>query len=83
MGSKTMILGVLDLGTAAVEEQAVVERRIRAALEHIEPERLILAPDCGMKYLPRASAFDKLEVMAHAAHAVRAALPVRTGGGSR
>ena len=82
--SKTMIVGVLDLGTVEVESQAVVEGRIRAALEHIEPERLILAPDCGMKYLPRASAFAKLQTLVRAAHRVRLELqqPVPTGGGS-
>src|SRR3981081_1991349 len=63
MGNKTMIVGVLDLGTAQVESQSVVEQRIRAALRHIAPERLVIAPDCGMKYLPRAAAFEKLEVM--------------------
>ena len=82
MGDKTMIVGVLDLGTAQVETQAVVEQRIRAALRHISPERLVLAPDCGMKYLPRAAAFAKLEVLARAAATVRDALPIATGGGS-
>jgi 5-methyltetrahydropteroyltriglutamate--homocysteine methyltransferase len=83
MGTKTMVVGVLDLGTAQVETQAVVERRIRAALQHISPERLVVAPDCGMKYLPRAAAFAKLEVMARAAASVRDALPIAIGGGSR
>jgi 5-methyltetrahydropteroyltriglutamate--homocysteine methyltransferase len=85
MPSKTMIVGVLDLGTVEVESQAVVEGRIRAALEHIEPERLILAPDCGMKYLPRASAFEKLHTLVRAAQRVRQELPRRvpTGGGSK
>ena len=78
MGSKTMIVGVLDLGTPEVESQDVVERRIREALEHIPPERLMLAPDCGMKYLPRASAFAKLEVMVRAANTIREELEVRT-----
>jgi 5-methyltetrahydropteroyltriglutamate--homocysteine methyltransferase len=83
MGAKTMVVGVLDLGTAQVETLAVVEDRIRAALRYISPERLVIAPDCGMKYLPRTSAFEKLEVMARAAHNVRDALPIATGGGSR
>ncbi len=83
MGSKTMMVGVLDLGTAQVEAEAVVERRIRAALQHISPERLVIAPDCGMKYLPRAAAFEKLNVMARAAANVRDALPIATAGGSR
>jgi len=83
MGDKTMVVGVLDLGIAQVETQAVVEQRIRAALRHISAERLVIAPDCGMKYLPRAAAFEKLEIMARAARTVRDALPIATGGGSR
>jgi 5-methyltetrahydropteroyltriglutamate--homocysteine methyltransferase len=83
MGNKTMVVGVLDLGTAEVDNQAVVERRIRAALEHIDAERLVLAPDCGMKYLPRAAAFEKLQVLVRAASNVRDALPIASGGGSR
>jgi 5-methyltetrahydropteroyltriglutamate--homocysteine methyltransferase len=83
MGNKTVVVGVLDLGTPEVESQASVEQRIRAALQHIPPERLVLAPDCGMKYLPRAAAFAKLEVMVRAASNVRDALPIATGGGSR
>jgi len=83
MGSKTMMVGVLDLGTSEVESEGVVERRIRAALRHIPPERLVIAPDCGMKYLPRAAAFEKLDVMARAAANVRDALPIATAGGSR
>jgi 5-methyltetrahydropteroyltriglutamate--homocysteine methyltransferase len=82
MGDKTMVVGVLDLGTAQVETIAVVEERIRAALRHISPERLVIAPDCGMKYLPRTSAFEKLTVMARAAHNVAAALQIVSGGGS-
>ena len=83
MRDKTMMVGVIDLGTADVEEQSTVEARIRAALRHIDPERLVLAPDCGMKYLPRAAAFAKLQVMVRAASAVRDELRVRTAGGSR
>jgi 5-methyltetrahydropteroyltriglutamate--homocysteine methyltransferase len=82
MGNKTMVVGVLDLGTSEVESQAVVEARIRQALQHIPPERLVIAPDCGMKYLPRTSAFEKLEVMARAARTVREAVPIASRGGS-
>jgi 5-methyltetrahydropteroyltriglutamate--homocysteine methyltransferase len=71
MGTKTMLVGVLDLGTQEVETPQVVEDRIRAALRHIPAERLVLAPDCGMKYLPRTAAFEKLKVMARAARTVR------------
>ena len=83
MRPKTMIVGVLDLGTTDVETQPVVESRIRAALEHIAPEQLVVAPDCGMKYLPRRAAFEKLQTMARAAHSIRLELSQRvsTGGG--
>jgi 5-methyltetrahydropteroyltriglutamate--homocysteine methyltransferase len=83
MRSKTMIVGVLDLGTPDVETRDAVEGRIRAALQFIEPERLVIAPDCGMKYLSRGSAFEKLQTMVHAARRVRAELDqhVPTGGG--
>ena len=56
-----MILGVLDLADGSpVEPDEVVAGRVRRALRHIEPDRLWLAPDCGMKYLPRDVAFGKL-----------------------
>jgi 5-methyltetrahydropteroyltriglutamate--homocysteine methyltransferase len=85
MGDKTMIVGVIDLGSDDVESHETVERRIRAALEHIAPERLIVAPDCGMKYLSRDAAFQKLSVLVRAAGAVRAEITQRgpTGGGGR
>src|SRR5262249_54861108 len=61
---KTIILGVLDLSDgASVEAPETVADRIRAALEHVPAERLVIAPDCGMKYLPRPTAFSKLEAM--------------------
>jgi 5-methyltetrahydropteroyltriglutamate--homocysteine methyltransferase len=78
MGDKTIMLGVLDLGTAEVETSKVVEARIRAALQHLPPQRLVLAPDCGMKYLPRAAASGKLRAMVLAARAVRESLLVPT-----
>jgi 5-methyltetrahydropteroyltriglutamate--homocysteine methyltransferase len=74
MGEKTIVLGVIDLGTEEVETVEVVADRIRAALQHLPPERLVIAPDCGMKYLSRASAFGKLKAMADAARIVRAEL---------
>jgi 5-methyltetrahydropteroyltriglutamate--homocysteine methyltransferase len=70
-GGKTVMLGVIDLGSAEVETAAVVAGRIRAALEHIEPERLVVAPDCGMKYLPRERAFAKLCSLTQGAALVR------------
>jgi 5-methyltetrahydropteroyltriglutamate--homocysteine methyltransferase len=71
MGDKTIMLGVIDCGTEEIESVETVADRIRAALQHIPPERLVLAPDCGMKYLPRTAAFGKLKAMADAAWVVR------------
>jgi 5-methyltetrahydropteroyltriglutamate--homocysteine methyltransferase len=71
---KTVIFGVIDLGNAEVETPETVAERIRVALDHIPPERLIPAPDCGMKYLPRDAAFGKLCAMVEGARIVRAEL---------
>jgi 5-methyltetrahydropteroyltriglutamate--homocysteine methyltransferase len=72
---KTVILGVLDLSDdAPVETAAEVAARIEAALEFIEPERLQVAPDCGMKYLPRDVAFAKLRALVEGAQQVRTRL---------
>ena len=71
---KHIILGVLDLGDPDVETVQLVAERIRGALAHVPPERLTIAPDCGMKYLPRATAFAKLRAMVEAARVVRAEL---------
>jgi 5-methyltetrahydropteroyltriglutamate--homocysteine methyltransferase len=72
---KTVILGVLDLSDdAPVETADEVAARIDAALEHIEPERLQVAPDCGMKYLPRDVAYAKLAALVAGAAQVRARL---------
>jgi 5-methyltetrahydropteroyltriglutamate--homocysteine methyltransferase len=60
---KTIVLGVLDLGSSEAETPEIVAGRIRKALEVVEPERLVVAPDCGMKYLSRELAFRKLEAM--------------------
>jgi 5-methyltetrahydropteroyltriglutamate--homocysteine methyltransferase len=68
---KQVMLGVLDLGDPAIETPAVVADRIRAALAYLPPERLIPAPDCGMKYLPRETAFGKLRALAEGAAVVR------------
>ncbi|MGH2451469.1 MAG: 5-methyltetrahydropteroyltriglutamate--homocysteine methyltransferase [Candidatus Limnocylindria bacterium] len=67
---KTIILGVLDLGSSEVETPDVVAGRIRRALAVVAPERLVVAPDCGMKYLPRERAFGKLEAMVAGARLV-------------
>jgi 5-methyltetrahydropteroyltriglutamate--homocysteine methyltransferase len=71
---KTMMVGVLDLGDAAIETPATVVSRIEAALAHVPAERLVIAPDCGMKYLPRDVAFGKLAAMVEATRQVRAQL---------
>ncbi len=68
---KAIILGVLDLGSAEAETPEDVATRIRRALEVVPPGRLSVAPDCGMKYLPRPLAFEKLEAMVAGARLVR------------
>jgi 5-methyltetrahydropteroyltriglutamate--homocysteine methyltransferase len=60
---KVIVLGVLDLGSSEAETPEVVADRIRSALAVVPPERLVVAPDCGMKYLPRELAFRKLDAM--------------------
>ena len=72
--SKTIILGVIDLGDKTVETPAIVAERIRKALPYVEPERLVIAPDCGMKYLPHDVAFGKMKAMVEGANIVRAEL---------
>ena len=69
---KTIVLGVLDLGSGEAETPAVVAGRIRAALDVLPPERLVVAPDCGMKYLSRELALRKLEAMVEGARLVDA-----------
>jgi 5-methyltetrahydropteroyltriglutamate--homocysteine methyltransferase len=70
VADKTIVLGVLDLGSSEVETPETVAARIRRALEVVPRERLVVAPDCGMKYLPRRLAFRKLQAMVDGAHAV-------------
>jgi len=75
LSNKTLIVGVIDLSDESpVEDVDTVAARIRNALRFVEAERLILAPDCGMKYLPRPKAFGKLTALARAAAKVRAEL---------
>jgi 5-methyltetrahydropteroyltriglutamate--homocysteine methyltransferase len=74
LSGKTIILGVIDLGDPAVETVEVVVERIRAGLRHVKPAQLILAPDCGMKYLPRDTAFGKLRALGDGARVVRSTL---------
>ena len=71
LAGKTIILGVLNLGDAAVETPDVVASRAERALAYVPAERIVLAPDCGMKYLPRESAAGKLAAMTQAARLLR------------
>jgi 5-methyltetrahydropteroyltriglutamate--homocysteine methyltransferase len=68
---KTIMLGVLDLGTATVETAEEVAGRIRAALDVVPADRLVPAPDCGMKYLPRERAFGKLQALVQGTAIIR------------
>jgi 5-methyltetrahydropteroyltriglutamate--homocysteine methyltransferase len=68
---KTIILGVLDLSTHEVESPELVAKRIRRALPYVDVERVIVAPDCGLKYLPRDVAFGKMKAMVDGAKLVR------------
>ena len=70
LGEKTVVLGVLDLGAEDVETPDLVAERIRRALDVVPAERLVVAPDCWMKYLPRARAFAKLRAMVEGAQRV-------------
>src|SRR5215472_3608741 len=71
LGDKTVIFGVVSMGDPEPETPETVAARIRAALGHLPPERLIPAPDCGMKYIPRDLAFAKLKALAEGAAIVR------------
>src|SRR4029078_8634419 len=72
--SKQIVLGVLDLGDMTVETPATIADRIRRALAYLAPERIVVAPDCGLKYLPRDVAFAKLKAMVDGAAIVRSEL---------
>src|SRR6266851_927792 len=74
---KKIILGVIDLNDMAIETPQQVAARIRRALPYARAEDLIVAPDCGMKYLPREVAFEKLKAMVEGAKLVRAELAER------
>jgi 5-methyltetrahydropteroyltriglutamate--homocysteine methyltransferase len=71
LAGKTVMLGVIDLSDPNVETADQVAGRIRAAMKWLPPERLSVAPDCGMKYLPRETAFGKLKAMCEGARLVR------------
>jgi 5-methyltetrahydropteroyltriglutamate--homocysteine methyltransferase len=72
LAGKTIILGVVDLGNHQVETPEAVAARIRRALPFVGPDRLVIAPDCGLKYLPRPIAFAKMKAMVDGARLVRA-----------
>ena len=69
--SKTVILGVLDLSTHDVETPETVAARIARALPYVDPQRIVVAPDCGLKYLPREVAYGKMKAMADGARLMR------------
>lgn len=71
LAPKKVMLGVIDLNDAEIETPQTVAERIRAGLKHVAADKLLPAPDCGMKYLPRATAFGKLKALAEGAALVR------------
>jgi 5-methyltetrahydropteroyltriglutamate--homocysteine methyltransferase len=75
LARKTIIVGCLDLNDLAIETPETVVQRIERALPYVDAERVVLAPDCGMKYLPRDVAAGKLAAMVEAARRLRATSP--------
>ncbi|MET0311500.1 MAG: uroporphyrinogen decarboxylase family protein [Burkholderiaceae bacterium] len=71
LDGKQMLVGCVDLSDMTIETPEIIAGRIRRALKYVKPEQVILAPDCGMKYLPREVAQGKLESMVKAAHILR------------
>ena len=71
LAPKKVMLGVIDLNDPEIETPQKVADRIRAGLKFTAPDKLLPAPDCGMKYLPRATAFGKLKSLAAGAAIVR------------
>ena len=63
LAPKKVMLGVIDLNDPEIETPQKIAERIRAGLKHMTPDKLLPAPDCGMKYLPRATAFGKLKAL--------------------
>ena len=80
---KTIVLGVLSNGDLRPETPEEVADHIRRALERVPPERLMVAPDCGQKYLPRDVAFAKLQALTAGARAVRSELGLLSADGAR
>src|SRR6185503_18454795 len=71
LAPKKVLLGVIDLADPKAETPQIVAERIRAALKHLPADKLVPAPDCGMKYLPRSLAFAKLKALSEGAAIVR------------
>jgi 5-methyltetrahydropteroyltriglutamate--homocysteine methyltransferase len=71
LSSKKIMLGVLDLGSPDIETPTLIAERIRHGLKYVAAERLVPAPDCGMKYMAREVAFGKLKALAEGAAIVR------------
>jgi 5-methyltetrahydropteroyltriglutamate--homocysteine methyltransferase len=72
LNGKKILLGVIDLSTSDVETVDTVAARVRRALPYVDPDKVVIAPDCGMKYLPWESAVGKMKAMAGAARLLRA-----------
>jgi 5-methyltetrahydropteroyltriglutamate--homocysteine methyltransferase len=71
LAGKQVMVGCIDLSDPQVESADTVVQRIERALPYVKPENVILAPDCGMKYLPRETAIGKLRAMVQAAQILR------------
>ncbi len=71
LAGKQIMVGAIDLSDMTVESPQTVAARVRRALKYVSPENVIIAPDCGMKYLPREVAFGKMQAMAAAAKILR------------
>ncbi|CAN7714374.1 hypothetical protein LJR084_006050 [Variovorax sp. LjRoot84] len=71
LDGKRVMVGCIDLSTPEVESVDTIVERIQRALPYVKPENVILAPDCGMKYLPRDAAIGKLRAMVEAARVLR------------
>jgi 5-methyltetrahydropteroyltriglutamate--homocysteine methyltransferase len=77
LAGKQIMVGCLDLNDPAIEAPETIVARVKRALPYVRPEDVILAPDCGMKYLPRAVAFGKMAAMVAAAKLLRSELGAR------
>ena len=82
LSTKTILLGVLDLADMTVEAPALVAERIRRALPYVDLRKIVVAPDCGLKYLPRDVAFQKMRAMVEGASVARSELSLMRGARS-